>query len=191
MSRQVDPTFIEPVLERVTSRSIPNSVPDPGGLERSIRQVLDAYSQHEIAAYLRLMREQGVEPSEQIVANPEGAQDHWQATRSVLATANMDLDRIVVLHTVRQGERQYEQEPPPFFSLRRDEGRRFLNSLSSRATEVAEVRIPGEYPSADGTRFDGDLTIQFTFDPGSKRWVLTEFRMAGVPVGVPIRLPPL
>jgi len=179
------------VVDRAIRLSIPGSLPEPERLRTSIQQVLEAYASEDVRAYLELMQTQGIDPIARIAQDPQAAQGYWDATRSLLATATVDTEALTVLHTIQAGQQQYPADPPPVLSVRRDDARPFLASLDRSRLEVAELRIPGTFKGQQGTAFEGDMCIEFTFDPGKKTWVLTAFRISGMPNGVSVMLPPI
>lgn len=190
-ARNAPASTLIPLKEAIASIPPLGTMQNEPALRQAATAVLEAYFSPNIHQYLELMEKQGIEPSERIAEDPQAAQGYWDQTRALLTTAKIDYDGIAILHAVRHGQKVYPAEQLPFFQLRRDNGRAFLKTLKPTELEVAELRLPGSFPTADGTTFLGDLIIQLTYNVMDNIWVLTEFRLSGVPVGASVSIPPL
>lgn len=190
-ARQTDASSATALRTSVEEISLPISTPHQQKLRAAIRQTINAYTDPNISAYLDLMAAQGIEPSERIANDPDAAQEYWDSTRAMLVASHLDLTGAIVLHTIHKGQAQYPSDDPPFSKVRRDNGRPFLKAIGPDKFEVAELRIPGTYPTAEGQTFDGDFIIQLTYNPNSGQWVLTEFRVSNTPMMATVMIPPL
>lgn len=186
---------LAPVIERAVSRVGVREGLSPeakASLQNAVRSTLSAYASNDIADFTAMLSAQGVAPPPVVLSNQERAGEMWKLARALLANAQIDVGSIVEGVTVDMDTASLPGATAG--SVRassRDDARPFLGSFAPTVATRSEVALPGTFVPQDGSQFEGTLVFQFSRNPETQQWVVTEIRMHGVPNGVAVIVPPL
>lgn len=172
------------------SSSALDRLPARENLGLAIEHTVLAYASETPDEFIDLLNEQGITVSPILFDNPTWAERVWTEARVLLVLAEFDLDEIRIVRATSRGFEPNDRSLT-VRTVRRDDARPFLRSKGIGSLERAELVMPGRFTSQDSTKFDGTLVVQFTLNPETNQWVLTELRMIGEPPGSFVMLPPL
>lgn len=159
-------------------------------LARSVEDTLVAYAAPDPTDFDAMLVRQGSLPRP--VVHEQYHRMRWDDSRAVMVASSFDPDRIRVIHSSRFGT--YEVEPRANFGSvirRADDRKPVLQKPGADAFDRVELVLPGTIVAVDGTEFEGTLVLEFTHDPETDLWAVTENRVLDVPIRVPVPALPL
>ncbi len=159
--------------------------------------------------WVAYLRGYGIEPPPVAMSNPAMVAGRWEQVRAFFDEAEFRPDEAEI--ALNPPKRELTERPKMgigepedvgklYATARRDEARQFLWHARYGSLDRVRVTIPGRFrmlsplgaPTAK--RVDGVLTLEWTFDPESELWVLTEMEFEGrkadpsEPASVPLLL---
>ncbi len=172
--------------ERVVSnaisspRGVPAGTPAPDSLVENAASTVGALASGDPDEFREMLREQGVELNDAM--RSEQFAERWlETTGKIFAQAEIDPDGVRVIRPRISGEYVHPVPGLKGLTARRDAGRSFLSEYSSGELETVQLVLPGRYPALSGNMIEATVVIEFTLNPRSQRWVLTEMQTHGVP----------
>lgn len=181
-------------IERVADLAGRTPVSGSDQLRSAVADALLVYSSGTADDFLAYLESYGVEPPQSVSSMPKLFLSAWERQRGLLAHADIDLSNVRFLMNPEEPkprERFPELEMDPadigtfHATARRDGARGFLQDVPFEKRQRVRVTIPGSYlaielgGTAVGQPFQAELSFEFTLNPETGQWVLTELRMDG------------
>ncbi|MCB9844896.1 MAG: hypothetical protein H6811_02765 [Phycisphaeraceae bacterium] len=153
-------------------------------LRRAIIDTLTVLSSGTAEEWLAYLDAYGIDRPDSAEANPQGMRRQWQLARALLAGARLNVDDLAVVGRFEelQSDDWGGSKTPSVavtHNARRDAARAFLRDVPEDHRQVMRMTIPGVFAVIEGEEFEADLRMEFTFNPRSGQWVLTEVGMKG------------
>ncbi len=199
----------ESSIERLASAASKRVAGDQAQLRDAIADTLLVYTGGTVDDWLAYLRGYGIEPPPVAMSNPALVAGRWEQVRAFFDEAEFRPDEAEIALNPPKRELTERQkmgigEPEDVGKLhataRRDDARQFLRHAQYDSLDRVRVTIPGRFrmlsplgvPTAE--RADGVLMLEWTFDPESELWILTEMEFEGrkadpsEPTSVPLLL---
>lgn len=155
-------------------------------IRNAVADTLTTYTSGSFSDWVAYLDSYGIIIPEIAFSSPEVGKMVWGMTRRFMDSAEFDVDKIKVM-------KSFDNPPPegddgrggvhgPGYVIvesRRDAGRPFLRSVPERTRRTIRVSIPGRFNGLSGSQFDAEFRMEYSYDPISKLWVLTELGMRG------------
>lgn len=186
----VDASTIERVAEVASGRGGVHSA----ALRNAVASTLLTYSSGTSDDFLSYLSSSGIDPPQSVSSMPKLFNAAWERQRGLLAHAELDLTNVAVMVNPQEPkprerfpelEAGQEQIGKFHATARRDDARAFLQSVPFDKRQRVRVTIPGSFRSIElggeavGEPFNAAMSFEFTLNPETGQWVLTELRMDG------------
>lgn len=159
-------------------------------LRAAVADTLLTWSDGSVDDWLSYLSAYGIDAPEIALRDPGTLRLMWTESREFFAGARFDVDRARVVREfvdpAAEGDEGWNvtEEPVPYVHrARRDSARAFLGNVRERDRRTVRIVIPGEFvatsPLWTGDVYAAEFRLEFTYNPGTGLWVLTEYGMTG------------
>ncbi|MCB9844898.1 MAG: hypothetical protein H6811_02775 [Phycisphaeraceae bacterium] len=173
---------IAQLSDRVVQRALPQYRDTLG---QAIIDTLTTYTAGNLSDWLAYLDTYGVEIPQFALSNPDAEEQIWRATREFFQSAMVSVEDVTLV-----GGYQHAQIGDGWNTdgtrrgltrhrARRDQARAFLREIPEAQRTVAWVLVPGAFTGFNGDQFEAQWGIEFTRNPRTGRWVLTELVVMG------------
>ncbi len=164
--------------------------PYPGGkrasLQNAIADTLRVYASGTLEDWLAYLDTHGIPRPAVVESNPEFASRLWRSSQDFFRSMRVDSDGTRVVRNSEPGEPSRRDElidnpatdEPGRFVVRRSGGRDILGAIPESQRETVRVVIPGTFKGMTDALFDGELFMEFTYDPDNRAWIASELAVA-------------